>query len=63
MKRGLISGWFDNQKTESRELWRLGEVQRAWPRVEIENSPHLDPWGTYPDVPADLADLPIRINR
>ena len=48
MKKGTISGWFDNEKTGTRELWCLGEVHRAWPRHVIDSSSDFAPWGSYP---------------
>lgn len=57
MRTELFSGWFDNQMTDTRELWNAGEIQRVWPRVEIESSPHFDPWGTYPDLPEEMLAL------
>ena len=49
-----ISGWFDNQKTQRRELWCMGEVIRAWERAFIEACDDFAPWGTYPTNPFGL---------
>ena len=63
MKKGTISGWFDNETTGARELWCLGEVHRAWPRHVIDSSSDFAPWGSYPTLPSGLADLPISVGE
>lgn len=59
MKAASISGWFDNQKTQRRELWCLGELHRSWPRTTIDSCSDFAPWGAYPNLPCGLADLTI----
>lgn len=50
-----MSGWFDNQKTQCRELWCMGALLRAWERTFIEATKGFAPWGSYPDHPFGMA--------
>ena len=54
-----ISGWFDNECTQQRELWCLGDLHRSWPRDTIESSTDFAPWGSYPNLPHGAASRPL----
>lgn len=49
-----LSGWFDNQATQCRELWCSGILRCSWPVEQIQAGDGHAPWRYYPDLPQGL---------